>query len=452
MTTTNAIDAPLPISGANGGTGISNSGKTITLAGNLTTTGAFNPTLAFGAGNTYTFPVTAQTLLGLAGGTMTGTLVLNGNPSAANDAANKAYVDATAQGLNPKPASSAASTVALTVTYDNGTSGIGATLTNAGAMAAFSIDGYNASVNDVILIKDQASTFQNGLYTVTTVGSGAANWVLTRSTSMDAASEFKGGYTYVINGTVNAGKAFVETASVTTVGTDAVTFSQFSSSKSLTVTVQEFTSNGTYTPTTGMAYCIVEIVGGGGGGGGCPDCVNAGVSGGGGGGGYCRKNYTAENIGSTAAVVVGAVANGGAAGSNPGTTGNSSTFTPSGTGVILTATGGSGGNAGINDAIPIIQPGPVSGGTGTNGDLNITGGRGESGLAVGVTSIQQVIGGRGGDSLFGVGGLGGLSNDGLNGSLYGSGGGGGSSAVSDGAAGGGNGRAGICYITEFNLV
>ena len=179
----------------------------------------------------------AAPYLAKAGGTMTGALTLNSS-SPASDliAASKGYVDAVAQGRVFKDPCPAASTGALTVTYNNGSSGVGATLTNAGAMAAFSIDGYSAAVNDRILIKDQASSFQNGIYTVTTVGSGAANWVLTRSTDMDLASEFKGATTFIISGTVNAGRTYTETATVVTIGTDAVTFTQTGDSTAGTVT------------------------------------------------------------------------------------------------------------------------------------------------------------------------------------------------------------------------
>lgn len=168
----------------------------------------------------------AAPYLAKAGGVMTGALTLNSS-SPASDliAASKGYVDSVAQGRVYKDPCEAATTGALTATYDNGSSGVGATLTNAGAMAAFQVDGYSAAVSDPILIKDQAATEQNGIYTVTTVGSGAVNWVLTRSTDMDLAAEFKSATTFIINGTTNAGRTYTETATVTTIGTDPVTFS-----------------------------------------------------------------------------------------------------------------------------------------------------------------------------------------------------------------------------------
>lgn len=118
-----------------------------------------------------------------------------------------------------------ASTTALTVTYANGSSGVGATLTNAGVQAAISLDGISPTVGQRVLIKDQSSGLQNGVYTVTTVGTGATNWVLTRATDFDQAAEMTAGTLIeVVGGSVNAGTVWELTTTVATVGTNSVSF------------------------------------------------------------------------------------------------------------------------------------------------------------------------------------------------------------------------------------
>jgi len=136
----------------------------------------------------------------------------------------------TAQGLTAYSAASVATTGALTVTYANGTLGVGATLTNAGAQVALTIDGVLMTVAARVLVKNQASTFQNGIYTVTTVGTGATNWVLTRATDYDQAAEvIQYGVVPVSQGTINAGLVYQETgAGPFTIGTTPITFTAYS--------------------------------------------------------------------------------------------------------------------------------------------------------------------------------------------------------------------------------
>lgn len=171
----------------------------------------------------------------LASPTFTGTVTLPGDPTLALHAATKQYVDNAAAGLNAHSAVVAATTANLTATYSNGTSGVGATLTNSGTLAAFTIDGQTPVLNDRVLVKNQTTTLQNGIYTITTLGTGAVAWVLTRAEDQNTTPEMGAGdLVYVSAGTANGTTLWVQTAKVTAIGTDAVTWSQFSGASAAT--------------------------------------------------------------------------------------------------------------------------------------------------------------------------------------------------------------------------
>jgi hypothetical protein len=190
------------------------------------------------------------------------------DPSSAQDAATKNYVDTIATGGGAPVV--AATTGALTVTQAG--AGVGATLTNAGAQAAFSIDGQSPTVGQRVLIKNQASNTQNGVYIVTVVGTGATNWVLTRAIDYDTPSDINGtGIIPVSNGTVNANSGWVNTTLMVTVDTTAITFIQFAISiPSITMTQKLGSGGGNYTTTstsyvdmdgTNLAYTVTIPIG-----------------------------------------------------------------------------------------------------------------------------------------------------------------------------------------------
>jgi hypothetical protein len=186
----------------------------------------------------YTAPTLGSTAL--TSGTTISTvtdLTLSGGLAAADPTTNlglatKQYVDAVVTQINYHEAVVAATTANLTATYSNGTSGVGATLTNSGTQAAFSIDGISPVVNARILVKDQTTQSENGIYALTTVGSGSTNWVLTRATDADnnPSGEMKNGdELFCSSGTVNAGKSFINSTTVApiVIGTTAITFSEY---------------------------------------------------------------------------------------------------------------------------------------------------------------------------------------------------------------------------------
>jgi hypothetical protein len=133
-------------------------------------------------------------------------------------------------GLTTYTAVLGATVSALTATYDNGTLGVGATLTNAGAQAVFASDDVTFVVGSRVLVKNQASPAQNGIYVVITLGSDSTNWVLTRATDYDEAAEVvQYGVLLVNQGTANAGILYQESgAGPFTMGTTSITFVAYS--------------------------------------------------------------------------------------------------------------------------------------------------------------------------------------------------------------------------------
>jgi hypothetical protein len=155
-----------------------------------------------------------------------------GTPSSADSAATKAYVDTTSQGLSIKTSCEAATTVNLSVTAAG--SQVGKTLT-ATANGAFVVDGYTTLLNDRILVKNQTTQADNGIYTVTQVGDATHPYILTRATDFDNSATVKSGdFTFISAGTVNAGSGWVlTTPDPITVDTTALMFSQFSGAGSI---------------------------------------------------------------------------------------------------------------------------------------------------------------------------------------------------------------------------
>ena len=160
--------------------------------------------------------------------TMSNTVISNvADPVNPKDVANKFYVDSVAEGLHVHPSVVAATpnTLAVisgsTVTYDNGTSGVGATLTLGAPITA--IDNVTLSANNRVLVKNEANQAHNGIYLYSN------STVLTRSDDFDSALEIAGGdFLFVTSGNTYNSTGWVQIDEVTTVGTDLVIFEQFS--------------------------------------------------------------------------------------------------------------------------------------------------------------------------------------------------------------------------------
>jgi hypothetical protein len=193
-------------------------------------------------------------------------------PTNGTDIVNKNYADSVAAGINFHQACRLASTAALpTCTYNNGSSGVGATLT-ATANAALSVDSTLVVAANRILIKNQADQAQNGVYVVTQTGSGVLPFILTRATDFDTpgsgVNQIDAGDFFLITaGTANANTSWIQqTPLPITVGTTAITFVQFGVSGSaytagtgLTLAANEFSI--TNTAVTAASYGSASSVG-----------------------------------------------------------------------------------------------------------------------------------------------------------------------------------------------
>jgi len=164
------------------------------------------------------------------------------------DAANKGYVDATAAGRYFVAPVRVSATANFSATYNNGASGIGATLT-ASVNGAATQDGVTLALNDRVLFPFQSSSFQNGIYIVTDLGSVGTPAVYTRATDYDEPTDIDPGDTVgVTQGTVYAGAFWMETAIVVTIGTDPITFILSVNPNVVTLnTNQTITGNKTFT-------------------------------------------------------------------------------------------------------------------------------------------------------------------------------------------------------------
>ena len=282
--------------GVSGGTtGLTTTGGPVTFDGTITLGGVLNVvnggTGATSATNARVNLSAAKsgansdiTSIALTTGTVSTT------PASGSDLVNKTYVDTqVSSGITyhtPVKYEVPNTTGNLTAIYNQPGGagvGVGATLTNNGAKAAFAPDGPTASIGDRILIYNQTNAFENGIYEVVTVGTadpGGTNWVLRRTTDADTYALKDpnglgaGDAFFITAGNTGAGETYVmNTVGVITFGTTAITFAQVSDSTLYTagnglqltggtvfsliapVAIANGGTNGTATPTAGtVAY------------------------------------------------------------------------------------------------------------------------------------------------------------------------------------------------------
>jgi hypothetical protein len=235
--TTGAVTLAGTLNVANGGTGAvtltgyvyGNGTGAMTASTTIPNAGLANSSLTIGTTN-IALGATSLTLGGLTSVTLTQ------NPTLDLQAATKQYVDGlVATGLTYHQPVQAATTASLasttggTVTYNNGTAGVGATITLSVALTV--LDGYTLLNTNRVLIKNEVNQAYNGVYTWATGGT-----VLTRATDADTYGTgvdqlSQNDYFFTQNGTVNKGTSYVVTTVGTiTFGTTAITFAEFSSS------------------------------------------------------------------------------------------------------------------------------------------------------------------------------------------------------------------------------
>jgi hypothetical protein len=242
----------LPVSGVSAGTyGSQSTVPVITVNGKGQVTSAINT------------PINAVTLT-------TGSITTA--PTNGTDIVNKNYADSIASGINFHQACRLASTAPLpSCTYNNGASGVGATLT-ATANAALSVDSTLVALNNRVLIKNQVDAAQNGVYVVTQVGSGSTPFILTRATDFNTPGSGlnqidAGDFFLITAGSTNANTSWVQqTPLPITVGTTPIVFSQFGAAGTtytagtgLTLTGTVFSISGTMV--TAASYGSASAVG-----------------------------------------------------------------------------------------------------------------------------------------------------------------------------------------------
>lgn len=404
-----------PLSGTLGGTGVNNGASLITIGGNLTFSGAFSFTGTLSNTTNITFPTS---------GTLATTSQLP-TPSALTSS-NDTNVTIT---LGGTPATSLLQTVSLTMGW---TGQLG--LTRGGTNASLT-----ASNGGIVWSNATQLQILTGTATAGQMLQSGASVTPAWSTTTYPATNAINTLLYASSANVMAALATVNSAFLTTSSGGVPTWN--TNQPFVRTNIQKFTASGTYTPTTGTKYAIMECIGNGGGGGGAASSTGAASGGGGGAGSYSRVVVTAASIGASQTVTVGATGTGGTAGNNAGTNGGDVSI-----GTLCVGKGGTGGNGAAANSSAAGGAGGVAG----TGDVTSVGngGTGGGGATITTASVPRGIGAA---SFLGGAPTGQqyIQSTGNAGNNYGAGGNGGYSFAAGGNAAGGTGSTGIAIITEF---
>lgn len=198
-----------------------------------------------------TAQATADSKVSKSGDTMSGDLQMGSNevfssatPTTNNSLVNKLYVDTFASGFKPKASVRTVTETDVPGLYNNGTDGVGATITYEANGALGDIGGVTLVVNNTLLLAGQAESAHNGVYVVTQLGDESNPYILTRREDLDGSPENEltpGTRVYVREGSY-AGSAWTllgADGTVYTVGTDALTWDQTSGEASVGVVQAE---------------------------------------------------------------------------------------------------------------------------------------------------------------------------------------------------------------------
>ncbi len=431
------------IAGQYGGTGVANTGRTITIAGNLVTTGSFSTTFAAGANTVLTLPTADGTLSTLAGTeSLTNKTLSTGSTWNGNLVAGQYGGTGVNNGARTITlAGNLVTTGAFSTTFTAGATTVLTLPTVTGTLATLA--GTEPLTNKTI--NGSLNTLSNIATSTLTGTIQAAQFpALTGDITTTAGSLAT---TITANAVTNAdlrqsvarsliGNATAATANVTdiTIGSGLSFTGTVLNVVGALLNVQVLTSGTSYSPTTGTSRISIWVVGPGGGGGG--GTADAGAGGGGAGG----VAYTPYLVLPGAGPFTYAIGAGGTGNGSAGSVATTITI-----GSLISGGLGSGGGNGTAANSSYTAGG--NGGAASGGTINIAGQPG--GYGGRSASTAHIMGGEGGSTMWGIGGRFVMSNNastgGANGTGFGSGGGG----AADGGAGG-DGMNGVIIIFEYD--